>query len=95
MIPVAVGTSWLCPFASHPTVHPLINCLLLLWCAAAGAADAEGRLILCDAVYDAASAGPDVLIDAATLTGDQLFMQLQLLLHMQSCSAGPALLASP
>lgn len=32
-------------------------------------ADAEGRLILCDAVFEAASGKPDVLIDAATLTG--------------------------
>eukprot|EP00775_Hariotina_reticulata_P004391 gene4391-4644_t len=31
--------------------------------------DAEGRLILCDAVFEAASSKPDLLIDAATLTG--------------------------
>jgi hypothetical protein len=33
-------------------------------------ADAEGRLILCDAVFEAACGVPDVLIDAATLTGE-------------------------
>ncbi|KAL6759129.1 hypothetical protein V8C86DRAFT_2582520 [Haematococcus lacustris] len=34
-----------------------------------GNTDAEGRLILCDALYEAASQGPDLLVDAATLTG--------------------------
>jgi len=34
-----------------------------------GNTDAEGRLILSDALYEAAAAGPDLLIDAATLTG--------------------------
>ena len=34
-----------------------------------GNTDAEGRLILCDALAEAASAKPDLLIDAATLTG--------------------------
>lgn len=34
-----------------------------------GNTDAEGRLILCDAIFEAASSAPDVLIDAATLTG--------------------------
>lgn len=31
--------------------------------------DAEGRLILCDALFEAAQESPDLLIDAATLTG--------------------------
>eukprot|EP00877_Chromochloris_zofingiensis_P011723 jgi/Chrzof1/6804/Cz19g10110.t1 len=34
-----------------------------------GNTDAEGRLILSDALYEAASDRPDLLIDAATLTG--------------------------
>jgi len=34
-----------------------------------GNTDAEGRLILSDALYEAASQFPDLLIDAATLTG--------------------------
>lgn len=34
-----------------------------------GNTDAEGRLILCDALADAATENPDLLIDAATLTG--------------------------
>lgn len=34
-----------------------------------GNTDAEGRLILCDALYEGASENPDLLIDAATLTG--------------------------
>ncbi len=34
-----------------------------------GNTDAEGRLVLCDLLAEAASAKPDVLIDAATLTG--------------------------
>lgn len=35
-----------------------------------GNTDAEGRLILCDAIYEASQDKPDVLIDAATLTGE-------------------------
>ncbi|KAF5825642.1 hypothetical protein DUNSADRAFT_7884 [Dunaliella salina] len=34
-----------------------------------GNTDAEGRLILCDALFDASQGRPDLLIDAATLTG--------------------------
>ncbi len=34
-----------------------------------GNTDAEGRLILCDCLAEAAGEKPDVLIDAATLTG--------------------------
>jgi leucyl aminopeptidase len=34
-----------------------------------GNTDAEGRLVLCDLLGEAAAAGPDWLIDAATLTG--------------------------
>lgn len=34
-----------------------------------GNTDAEGRLILCDALAEAASRRPDLLLDAATLTG--------------------------
>jgi len=34
-----------------------------------GNTDAEGRLILCDALHDADSEKPDLLIDVATLTG--------------------------
>ena len=34
-----------------------------------GNTDAEGRLILCDALFEADSEHPDVLIDCATLTG--------------------------
>ncbi len=34
-----------------------------------GNTDAEGRLILCDAITEAESEGPDLLIDCATLTG--------------------------
>lgn len=34
-----------------------------------GHTDAEGRVILCDALADAASEKPDLLLDAATLTG--------------------------
>ena len=34
-----------------------------------GNTDAEGRLILCDALYEADSEKPDLLIDCATLTG--------------------------
>lgn len=34
-----------------------------------GNTDAEGRLILCDALWDAAREQPDLLIDVATLTG--------------------------
>ena len=34
-----------------------------------GNTDAEGRLVLCDLLHDAASEEPDILIDAATLTG--------------------------
>jgi leucyl aminopeptidase len=34
-----------------------------------GNTDAEGRLVLCDLLAEAAQAGPDWLIDAATLTG--------------------------
>jgi leucyl aminopeptidase len=34
-----------------------------------GNTDAEGRLILCDALWEAASEQPDLLIDVATLTG--------------------------
>ena len=34
-----------------------------------GNTDAEGRLILCDALADAASEQPDLLVDVATLTG--------------------------
>lgn len=34
-----------------------------------GNTDAEGRLVLCDLLAEAAEAAPDVLIDAATLTG--------------------------
>eukprot|EP00195_Chlamydomonas_chlamydogama_P013085 CAMPEP_0202901542 /NCGR_PEP_ID=MMETSP1392-20130828/14314_1 /ASSEMBLY_ACC=CAM_ASM_000868 /TAXON_ID=225041 /ORGANISM="Chlamydomonas chlamydogama, Strain SAG 11-48b" /LENGTH=485 /DNA_ID=CAMNT_0049588119 /DNA_START=189 /DNA_END=1646 /DNA_ORIENTATION=- len=34
-----------------------------------GNTDAEGRLILCDAMFEAATEKPDLLIDAATLTG--------------------------
>ena len=34
-----------------------------------GNTDAEGRLILCDALAEAASEDPDVILDAATLTG--------------------------
>lgn len=33
-----------------------------------GNCDAEGRLILADALFEAASARPDLVIDAATLT---------------------------
>ena len=33
------------------------------------AALTAGRLILCDAMFEAASETPDLLIDAATLTG--------------------------
>lgn len=34
-----------------------------------GNTDAEGRLILCDALFEADSAKPDMIIDCATLTG--------------------------
>eukprot|EP00798_Chlamydomonas_sp_ICE-L_P019756 gene19756-26449_t len=34
-----------------------------------GNTDAEGRLILCDAMYEASTENPDLLIDCATLTG--------------------------
>lgn len=34
-----------------------------------GSTDAEGRVILCDALYEADSESPDIIIDAATLTG--------------------------
>jgi leucyl aminopeptidase len=34
-----------------------------------GNTDAEGRLILCDALAEAASENPDMILDAATLTG--------------------------
>ncbi len=34
-----------------------------------GNTDAEGRLILCDALAEAAQWNPDMIIDAATLTG--------------------------
>ncbi len=34
-----------------------------------GNTDAEGRLVLCDLLAEAASENPDILIDAATLTG--------------------------
>jgi leucyl aminopeptidase len=34
-----------------------------------GNTDAEGRLILCDALAEAASENPDLILDAATLTG--------------------------
>ena len=34
-----------------------------------GNTDAEGRLILCDALAEAASESPDLILDAATLTG--------------------------
>ena len=34
-----------------------------------GNTDAEGRLILCDALTEAESEGPDLLVDCATLTG--------------------------
>lgn len=34
-----------------------------------GNTDAEGRVILCDALHEAASEKPDLIIDAATLTG--------------------------
>ena len=34
-----------------------------------GNTDAEGRLILCDALFEADSEKPDLLIDCATLTG--------------------------
>jgi leucyl aminopeptidase len=34
-----------------------------------GSTDAEGRVILCDALYEADSENPDLIIDAATLTG--------------------------
>ena len=34
-----------------------------------GNTDAEGRIILCDALYDAATEKPDMIIDMATLTG--------------------------
>lgn len=34
-----------------------------------GSTDAEGRLILCDALYEADQERPDLLIDVATLTG--------------------------
>ena len=34
-----------------------------------GNTDAEGRLVLCDLLHEAAGEAPDVLIDAATLTG--------------------------
>ena len=34
-----------------------------------GNTDAEGRLVLCDLLHEAAAEAPDVLIDAATLTG--------------------------
>ena len=34
-----------------------------------GNTDAEGRLVLCDLLTEAASENPDILIDAATLTG--------------------------
>ncbi|ACI50049.1 Leucyl aminopeptidase [Gluconacetobacter diazotrophicus PA1 5] len=34
-----------------------------------GNTDAEGRLVLCDLLTDACAAAPDLLIDAATLTG--------------------------
>lgn len=34
-----------------------------------GNTDAEGRIILCDALYEADSENPDLLIDCATLTG--------------------------
>ena len=34
-----------------------------------GNTDAEGRLILCDALAEAASESPDMILDAATLTG--------------------------
>jgi leucyl aminopeptidase len=34
-----------------------------------GNTDAEGRLILCDALFEADSEAPDLLIDCATLTG--------------------------
>jgi leucyl aminopeptidase len=34
-----------------------------------GNTDAEGRLVLCDLLHEAAAEEPDLLIDAATLTG--------------------------
>jgi leucyl aminopeptidase len=34
-----------------------------------GNTDAEGRLVLCDLLHEAAAEAPDLLIDAATLTG--------------------------
>ncbi|RJK96922.1 leucyl aminopeptidase [Vallicoccus soli] len=34
--------------------------------------DAEGRLVLADAIVDASSESPDLIVDAATLTGAQL-----------------------
>ena len=34
-----------------------------------GNTDAEGRLILCDALYEADEEKPDLIIDCATLTG--------------------------
>lgn len=37
-----------------------------------GNTDAEGRLILCDALHEAATEQPDLLIDMATLTGARL-----------------------
>ena len=34
--------------------------------------DAEGRLVLADALVDASAAGPDLIVDVATLTGAQM-----------------------
>ncbi len=54
-----------CCWAANP--HPLTHTLKPL--PQNGNTDAEGRLILCDALAEAASRRPDLLLDAATLTG--------------------------
>eukprot|EP00878_Enallax_costatus_P030065 GHUV01032682.1.p1 GENE.GHUV01032682.1~~GHUV01032682.1.p1 ORF type:complete len:113 (-),score=25.61 GHUV01032682.1:732-1070(-) len=50
-----------------------------------GNTDAEGRLILCDAIFEAAQEKPDVLIDAATLTGTSVVSGLRFWLRMLMC----------
>lgn len=42
--------------------HTLADLMILLWCLQNGNTDAEGRLILADALFEAASEKPDLLV---------------------------------
>lgn len=58
----------------RPPVHPVPAFALFM--KHASFSDAEGRLVLADALVEASSEMPDLIIDCATLTGGWCFCRL-------------------